>query len=146
MFEEDSTIKVPGDIKELILFIWKAVKARQVLEFPFESIKGNTGKRKIKPYMVHVNQKKEIRVAGLPEEFWHVPPRQQQKNARQYLLAKIDRGEIKVIAETFDDPGVPRKWVVSTTEVEIIFRFIYSDEDANEVMKSWLKIKGLDLT
>jgi hypothetical protein len=136
-------IKVESKIIDLIKISWDAIKQRRVLKFPFESNKGNTGVREIKPYMVYINDKEEIRVAGIPREFWSIPA-DEQKNARHYLLNKIDLKEIKTLSETFTDPGVPRSFVVFTKEVEVICRFIYDDEDIEEVMKTWIKIDGLD--
>jgi hypothetical protein len=138
-------MKVEPKIKDLIELIWEAIKQRRVLKFPFESEGGNSGDRDIKPYMVHSKNEKEIKVAGVPREFWSLPKEEQQKNVRHYFLEKIDIRVVRILSETFDDPGVPRKIVVKTTTAEVICRFIYNDEDIEEVMKSWVKIEGLDL-
>jgi hypothetical protein len=67
------------------------------------------------------------------------------KKRKTLFLEKIDIRVVRILSETFDDPGVPRKIVVKTTTAEVICRFIYNDEDIEEVMKSWVKIEGLDL-
>lgn len=148
MFGENRTIIVREEIKELILLIWNAIKTRQIIAFDFDSIQGNSGERNVKPYMIYIIREKGkevIKLAGVPRELWHISP-EKQKHARHYLLSKIDLGKIKVLPETFTDPGVLRSMVVSTKKSEVICRFIYSDEAPTEVMKSWIKIEGLDLT
>ncbi len=114
-----------------------------MLSFDFTSENGNTGQREIKPYMVYLNEKDEIKVVGLPKELWNKP--EVDRQPRHYLLHKIDLNQFRVLDETFDDPDVPRDIVVSTKKVKIICRFIYPDEDEQEVMKSWVKVAGLKL-
>ena len=136
------SIKVTEETKSLIFTLWKAMKNRRVVKFDFESNDGNAGIREIRPYMVCLHSGK-LKVVGLPRELWKVPP--DDKQARHYLLEKIDLRVLELLSETFDDPLVPRDIVVYTKEAEVVCRFIYDDEDEKEVKKSWLKIKGLKL-
>jgi hypothetical protein len=95
--------------------------------------------------MVHINTKNEIRVAGLPGELWDRPA-EERKHAKHYLLKKINLKQIKMLGETFTDPGVPKNIVVYTKQVKVICRFIYEDEDEQGVMGAWIKIEGLELS
>lgn len=131
-----------NNIEKLLVVIYKAIRQRSIVKFPFESESGNIGDRTIKPYMVYLNEKGEIKVAGLPEELWNAPI-DQRKSARHYLLNKIDVKRLEVLPETFDDPGVPRSIVVTVKIVKVICRFIYDDEDEQEVMKNWMQIDDL---
>ena len=131
-------IQVPLRLKQIIEIICRAIREKKVIEFHFESDSGNKGLRKIKPYMVYINDKDEIKVAGLPRELWNIKGK---KQPRHYLLEKINLNELEVLEEKFNDPGVPREIVVATKIVRIICRFIYDDEDEKEIMPLWQKIK-----
>ena len=61
-----------------------------------------------------------------------------------YVLDKINIEECKVFPETFDS-DVPRNIVVTTKKVKVICRFVYDDEDKENVMKSWVKLDYLNL-
>ncbi|GEO10420.1 hypothetical protein [Segetibacter aerophilus] len=139
----EEKIKVTQIIKDLIERSWDAIKQRRVLEFPFVSKSGNVGSREIKPYMVYINDKKEIKVVGLPRPLWDCLIN--KRHPGQYLLEKIDLNQMKVLSKTFIDPGVPKNIVVSTKKVKIICRFFYNNQVFQEAASNWLKIEGLDL-
>ena len=143
MSEIEEEIKVGSKIRVLIEISWNAIKQRHVLKLSFVSNSGNIGVREIKPYMVYINDKREIRVVGLPRNLWQASI--DHRDPGQYLLEKIDVSQIEVLSEKFGDPGVPRDIVVKTKIVKVICRFIYDDEDMQEVIKTWVKIDGLEL-
>lgn len=95
MYEQNiELLKVSDHVKEVINAFWNVIKLRKVPRFYFESDKGNVGDRDIKPYMIYINAKGEIKVAGVPRELWNIPP-SEQKNARHYLLNKINLNKIQ---------------------------------------------------
>jgi len=55
-------------LKEIIETTCKTIKEKRVIKFYFESDSGNKGMRELRPYMVYINEKDEIKVAGLPHE------------------------------------------------------------------------------
>jgi hypothetical protein len=138
-------VEVTEQIRELIWFIWnESIKARHVLSFDYVSEDGKAEKRDIPPYMICYEDKNKIKVVGLPRELWEAPIGK-DRQPRHYYLNKIDIRQAVVISEPFIDPLVARDIVVSTKKAKVICRFIYPDEDLNEVMKTWVKVKGLDL-
>ncbi len=77
-----------------------------------------------------------LEVVGLPtEQLGKV-----NAQAGHYFLDKLDMQRLKVLDERFDDPGVSRDIVVHTQN-PVVCRFIYDDENEQEVKKSWLKIE-----
>jgi hypothetical protein len=58
------------------------------------------------------------------------------------LINKLSKKKIVILPETFKDPGVPREIVVSTKS-RVICRFIYNDENEEEVMPNWIKLDEL---
>ncbi|WP_018614132.1 hypothetical protein [Segetibacter koreensis] len=129
---------------ELIEIICDAIRQKHLISFYFESQKGGKDWRKIKPYMIYINENREIKVVGLPHKLWDGPIKDRQP--RHYILDKINLKQFEILSETFDDPGVARNMVDSTKKVKIIFRFIYQNEDEQEAMKSWINIKDLRLS
>ena len=88
--------------------------------------------------MICPNSKGNIELVGLPVDELDKPIDKRQP--RHYLLGKLNTEQLVVLSETSDDPGVPREIVVYT-KTKVICRFIYDDEDEQEVIKSWIKIE-----
>jgi hypothetical protein len=136
-------MKVSDQIKRVIKISSDAVRQRHLMQFMYESKSRGREERTIRPYMVCPNRSGKWELVGLPREEWEKPIDKRQPG--HYLLEKLDIDELKVLFETFDDPGVPRKIVVNTL-TSVVCRLVYDDEDEQEVMNSWTQIEGLDLT
>jgi len=92
--------------------------------------------------MIVLNKKGNLEIVGVPLRELEKPIEKRQ--AGHYLLGKLNTAEIKLLSETFDDPGVRREIVVNI-ESPVICRFIFDDEDPEHVKRSWLKIDDLNL-
>jgi hypothetical protein len=114
-------VQIEHTLKELIGILCLAIEQKRVIKFYFESKSGNTGWRKIRPYMIAVRENGEVYVAGLPEEKLSVS---NDRQPGQYALTKIDLSKFEVTEETFSDPEVSREIVVHVKQVKIICRFI----------------------
>ncbi|HEX8355948.1 MAG TPA: hypothetical protein VF610_00970 [Segetibacter sp.] len=134
-------MSISKNIIDLLLILCKAIKQRRIISFDFESDRGYTALREIKPYMIYVNDREEIKVVGLPRELWKAPMLDRQP--RHYLLDKIDLKQLVVMSKIFNDPGVRRDIVENTKVVRVICRFIYDDENEEEVRASWIKLEDL---
>ena len=93
--------------------------------------------------MVCIDKDGIIKVFGLPRRLWNLT--EGEKQPRHYALDKIDLKRFRVLDQSFHGPEVPRRFVVDAPTVRVICRYIYQDEDEEEVKKSWIKIKGLEL-
>lgn len=126
----------------LIQLLCKAIKNRNLLKFYYES---EASKRKewrtIKPYMVWPNSNSNLSLAGEPLDF------KLDKNgiimSGQYLLSqlieRLNEKRFEVLIDKFQSLRVPRDRV-DNTKAKVICRFIYDDEDEEEVRKDWLKV------
>jgi hypothetical protein len=135
-------IKVSVREKLIIETAWNCMKNRQLISLWYDSKSKGYCSRKIRPYMICINTRGNLELVGVPEEEWGKP--QSDLQAAHYLLSKLNLDKIKTLPDTFDDPGVPRKIVVDIS-APVICRFIYDDEDREDVMKSWVKVEGLNL-
>jgi hypothetical protein len=140
-------MEINNDMKEVIEIIWEAIKNSRLIKFYYESISNNNKDfRIIEPYIVgkYTTGNKNIYLSGLPYDDFEKKIKRTQQG--QYLIGTINPHKLEILRDTFEEPDVERKQLDSTPNVEIICRFIYADEDRQEVMKSWVKIDGLDLT
>lgn len=120
------------EIKELLC---AAIKQRHLVKFYYES---NSSKKKewrtVRPYLIGIKENGSIFLAGLP--ITELPKKIEKRITGHYLLRKIDIMKLEVLSETFSDPGVPKKRVIDTPTVKVICRFIYEDEDIEDVKKA----------
>jgi len=126
------------ETKEIIEIVCNAISDRKCLEVYYESKSGKKP-RTVEPYIVGIKDggKGNIFFAALPLE--ELSKNMDDRKLGHYLLKDIDIRRIKVLSETFIEPGVPRKKIVDTPTIKVICRFIYPDEDGQEVMKKWVK-------
>lgn len=133
-------MRVSPHIYKLVKLICKAIKERQLLYFYYESDSGNYW-RKIRPYMIILNENKKLKVVGLPiEELKIAFPKNRKKG--HYLLDKLDMNRFEILDDIFfDNLWVPREIVVHTIN-PVVCRFIYDDENTKEVKNSWIKYQS----
>lgn len=127
------------EIKEIIDVLCRAVSGRFLIELYYESKSGKKV-RMIQPYIVGIKDlgKGNIYLAALPVE--ELSKNIKDRELRHYLLKDIDIKELKVLSETFNEPGVSREKIVYTPTIKVICRFIYEDEDEQKVKRSWVRI------
>lgn len=132
-------LEVESKFKELIELLCHIIQQRRVIEFYYESARRDE-ERTIRPYHV-LPRGKNIELVGLPIEELSKPlqARQPGHYTLSQLLVRIENKQFKILAETFNDPEVPRN-IVDSSKSNVICRFIYNDEDEKEVLKQWLKI------
>ena len=136
-------IEVELEYRDLIEVLGKAIMQRTLLKLYYKSGRRSDW-RTIRPYMIWRNSTKNLSLAGVPiEELQKFPTK--ERTSGQYLLAqlmtRLKGGQIQILSEPFDDPGIPRERVDNTQTKDVICRFIYADENRKEVKKQWLKIK-----
>ena len=137
-------IEVGIQYKELLKLLCKAILQRKLLKIYYESeSSGRKDWRTIRPYMIWPNNKNNLALAGVPTEELQKFSKEKRRSG-QYLLSqlitRLNEGQIQILSETFDDPGIPQERV-DDTPTKVICRFIYDDESEKDLKKQWLKIK-----
>jgi hypothetical protein len=129
---------INNELKNIIKLLCKIIREGRLIRFYYES--GTSGRkewRTIRPYMV-LPVGLNIQLVGTPiEELGKSKPQ-----AGHYLLIRLNMTKFEILPGTFDDPGVDRK-IVAGTQSRVICRFIYDDENAEEVMATWIKFDEL---
>src|SRR5205085_8898714 len=122
--------------KRVIKIIWEAIKNRRLIKFYYESVSNdNKDFRVIEPYIVGIYKtgNKNLYLSGLPYEDFEKKLKRTQQG--QYLIRTINPAQLEILPESYEEPGVERIQLVGTPNVDILCRFIYRNENAEEVMR-----------
>ena len=102
----------------------KAIQEKRLVQFYYESKTSDKKEwRTVEPYLIGLRKKDgHLILSG-----WFVPNKDQLNEKQQpmqklYLIERIDKDEIKVLAKTFDRLKVDSKKIYQTPTLEILCR------------------------
>ena len=136
-----NVIEVAKPLKKMIEVAEGAINDKHLMKFIFASKDQDPKERTIRPYMI-IPRNGNLELVGVPTTELSKPENKRQP--RHYTISqlaeRLKSNQVEVLPETFNDPGIPRDIVVLTKEIPVC-RFIYDDENAEEVKAEWLRIK-----
>ena len=138
---KSSVVEVAKRLKKMIGLAEDAINDRHLMKFVFASKDQNPKQRTIRPYMI-IPRNGNLELVGVLTTELSTPENKRQPRhfVISQLAARLKSNQVEVLPERFNDPGIPRDIVDNTIQTPVC-RFIYEDENAEEVKAGWLRIK-----